>query len=150
MEDLFITLAHATNDVEEIKDLLLRSELPFNDISGYLENFLVAKSDNKIIGTVGLEIYGKSGLLRSLAVSESFRNKEVGKKLYDAIIKFADENYIKEIYLLTTTADEYFNKLGFHTINRNEVPESIQNTTEFSSLCPSTAVCMYKDLNNRG
>jgi amino-acid N-acetyltransferase len=54
---------------------------------------------------------------------------------------------VSTAYLLTTTADEFFADLGFEEIPRETVPPSIQTTTEFSDLCPETAVCMKRELN---
>jgi amino-acid N-acetyltransferase len=62
------------------------------------------------------------------------------------IFSYAHELGVKELYLLTTTAEKFFPKLGFDSIDRDNVPTPIQATEEFSSICPSTAVCMVKKL----
>ncbi len=50
------------------------------------------------------------------------------------------------LYLLTTTAKDFFNKEGYIVVNRDEVPEPIKNSSEFSSVCPSTAIVMKKEI----
>jgi amino-acid N-acetyltransferase len=51
------------------------------------------------------------------------------------------------LYLLTTTAEGYFPKLGFERISRGDVPASIQASVEFTSACPASAIVMCKRLS---
>lgn len=64
----------------------------------------------------------------------------------EKIIALAQEQGIKEFFLLTTTVDKFFGKLGWEMINRNDVPANIASTTEFASICPSAAICMKYQL----
>jgi amino-acid N-acetyltransferase len=50
------------------------------------------------------------------------------------------------LYLITTTAKDFFNRQGYCIIQREKSPEAIKETAEFSSLCPSTAVVMKKQI----
>ena len=43
-----------------------------------------------------------------------------------------------------TTAERFFEYLGYRRIGREETPKAIRNSREFSSLCPSTAIVMVK------
>lgn len=132
------------SDEEAIKNLLKEADLPHQDIANHLHHFLLAKRENHLIGVVGLEVYGEFGLLRSLAVAEPHRGKGVGKRLYENLMAYARLQGVKELYLLTTTAEAVFARFGFIKVDRNSVAEPIQSTREFQSLCPSTAVCMMK------
>lgn len=126
---------------------LLQSEnLPVEDISTELSNFFVIEDDGKIVGVIGLEIYGKDGLLRSMAVDREYRNKFLGAVLLNRLLLHAAKQNITGLYLITTTADKYFSKKGFEVINRERVPASIASSREFSTLCPSTATVMVKEL----
>jgi len=49
---------------------------------------------------------------------------------------------INTFYLLTTTAEDFFKKQSWNVTDRVQVPEEISQTTEFLSVCPSTATCM--------
>ncbi len=49
---------------------------------------------------------------------------------------------LREFYLLTTTAEEYFRKRGFKTIDRDEVHPQLLSSREFQGACPASAVCM--------
>jgi len=129
-------------DLNKIRLILKNTKLPFEDIDRHIENFLVLEDAGEIIGTVGMEVYDGAVLLRSLAVIEKFQGKGFGLELYEAIISRAKELHIAQIYLLTETAEKFFNKQGFKKIPRNLVPHAIKQTTEFSALCPQSAACM--------
>lgn len=129
-------------DFPEIANLLDECKLPHSDIVPGKQNFIIAEIDRKIIGCAGFEAYNESGLFRSLGVKPIHREMKIGKDLLSKVIDLSKENNVNQLYLLTTTADEYFKKSGWEVINRNEVPDDILATTEFSSICPSTAICM--------
>jgi N-acetylglutamate synthase-like GNAT family acetyltransferase len=56
----------------------------------------VAKIGDTIIGAIGLEVYGISGLLRSAAIHPGYQNKGIGSKLYDKLIQHVKSLGIKE------------------------------------------------------
>jgi amino-acid N-acetyltransferase len=146
MENIAVVFADK-KDSESVKDLLRKASLPYQDISINLDNFLLAKENSTLVGIIGLELFGEYGLLRSLAVEAPYRKKGIAHILYERILAYAHLRGIKTLYLLTTTAEEFFSKLGFTRVKRNNVPTPIQNSEEFRSLCPSTAICMVKNIN---
>ena len=101
---------------------------------------------NEIIGTIGVEFYNSVALLRSFAVTNEARGKGVGKELLEFLENFAKQNGANKLFLLTTTASEYFQKKAFQVIDRNAVPREVKQSTEFKSTCPSSAIVMKKDL----
>jgi len=142
----FTILPAMADEREAIRTLLKQAELPSEDFAQHLHNFLTATQNGSLAGAVGLEIYEESGLLRSLVVEASYRGQGLGIELCEQIFAYAQSQGIKELYLLTTTAADYFPKLGFSLIDRDCVPPAIRTTAEFTSICPSTAVCMVKML----
>ena len=61
-----VTTGKATHaDLEEISDLLATNSLPLDGVADSLERFIVAREDGRIVGCIGLEVYGGSALLRS-------------------------------------------------------------------------------------
>ncbi|MCJ7641717.1 MAG: GNAT family N-acetyltransferase, partial [Desulfobacterales bacterium] len=86
------------------------------------------------------------GLLRSLVVRPSYRGKGLGKRLTHELESIAQQKSIKTLFLLTTTATEFFPKLGYRVIQRNRAPASIAKTEEFKNICPVSAVCLFKNL----
>jgi amino-acid N-acetyltransferase len=143
----FISYGSAgAEDLPAIIQLLEVSGLPHSDIVPGKQQFVVAEIDQKIIGCVGYEAYSRNGLFRSLAVGPLYRNMGIARSMTEKIIAFAQEQGIKEFFLLTTTANKFFGKLGWEMINRNDVPANIASTTEFASICPSVAICMKYQL----
>jgi len=133
-------------DLEDIRSLLKSTQLPFEDIKTGIGHFLLAKQKDQLVGCVGLQICGNDGLLRSLVVNENDRSQGLGKVLTQEILEYALRLKLRNIYLLTTTAEGFFAKRGFVKVDRTNAPDAIRGTTEFSSLCPSTAVFMSKEL----
>lgn len=148
MEKVRYSLA-VPGDKIEIQSLLTQCQLPADDITSHLANFVVARSEGEIIGVVGLEVCGEYALLRSLAVVPKYRNHGVARILHSHIFAQARCNNLKELYLLTITASGYANRLGFCEIDRERVPQSIQATLEFQTLCPRTSICMVLSLTNK-
>jgi len=133
-------------DVEAIVRLLKTNTLPVSDLGSGQRMFLVARSEHKTVGCVAVEIYGASGLVRSLAVNNDFRGKGIGQKLVAEAEAWSRDNGLKSLYLLTTTAAGFFPKLNWHNIDRTIVPENVALSSEFASVCPSSAVCMMKEM----
>lgn len=138
------------DDEQQVLRLLSESSLPVEDLTiNKLEDFLVARlQDGTVVAAIGLEAYQDVGLLRSLVVHPSHRGKGVGKLLTNELELLAQQQGIKALYLLTTTAADYFPKLGYRVTQRAAVPEPIAETEEFKSVCPVSAVCLYKRLVN--
>jgi amino-acid N-acetyltransferase len=134
------------SDLPGIVKLLSENQLPTEDVHKHLENFIVAKSDGEVVGSIGIERYNEDGLLRSLAVSEKLRNQSIGKELYSKLLSYSKQRNINRLHLLTTTAELYFKRVEFEVTDRSKAPDSIKNTLEFSTLCPSSSIYMVKSL----
>ena len=130
-------------DYRRIKNLLNSLNLPLEGVYKNLSNYLILLHDNKLIGTIGLEIYGEKALLRSLAIAEGQQRNGYGQKLCHTMIEKAKELKISELYLLTENAEEFFSSLGFKTISRDKVDKNVKSSVEFQSVCPETATCMF-------
>jgi len=139
-------IIEASNYRADIIALLSSVKLPTNDLPAPLKNFLVVIDNGELVGVIGLEVYGSYGLLRSLAVHPGFRNKNIAGKLVEQIEKLTVAEGLKSIFLLTETAQNYFSRQGYHIINRSEIPAEIQQSSEFSHVCPQSAIAMKKDL----
>jgi amino-acid N-acetyltransferase len=133
-------------DLPGILQMLRDANLPSQGVSEHLDTFLVAQSDTEIVGTIGLELYGDIGLLRSAAVRESHRSSGVGTLLYERLRELAASQGVRSLVLLTTTAEKYFARKGFAAIDPQTLAGSILTSSEFTGACPSTAVCMEQKL----
>jgi len=134
-------------DETVIKTLLQNCHLPFEDLTpAHMATFWAIPGEGQMIAAIGLEICGNFGLLRSLAVSETWRGQGLGVQMVECIETQARERQIAALYLLTTTADQFFARLGYQVVSRDSAPAVLQETTEFQSICPASAVCMFKQL----
>ncbi|MFM0227869.1 arsenic resistance N-acetyltransferase ArsN2, partial [Paraburkholderia dipogonis] len=131
-------------DLVEIQTLLRANGLPVDDVTGWLiEGFLVAEdTDGSIVGSAGLEPLGSGVLLRSLAVTSEIRGTGVAREMVARLEDNARSLGRLEVWLLTTTAERFFEVAGYELINRGEVPSDVRLCRQFAVLCSSTAACM--------
>ncbi|MDQ3283272.1 MAG: arsenic resistance N-acetyltransferase ArsN2 [Acidobacteriota bacterium] len=138
-----ITIAAATaEDVAPIKALLEASGLPVDGVDDHWKTFIVARDDGKIVACGGAEAYQFAALIRSVAVDPQYRSSGVGRRIVRQLLDRLASRGLREFYLLTTTAEEYFRKRGFKPIDRDEVHPQLLSSREFQGACPDTAVCM--------
>jgi arsenate reductase len=145
---MLVSIRTATpRDLNDITSLLKRSNLPVEGLEDQFgDNYAVAESASRIVGSAGIEIYGDDGLLRSLAVDESMRSEGVGDALFRFVVRDVSRRGLKSLYLLTTTAAGYFERRGFTQIDRDQAPPAIKASREFAELCPSTSTAMMLGL----
>jgi amino-acid N-acetyltransferase len=133
-------------DKDVVHSLLLGFKLP---LDGLEETKLWAlQSDGgEVVGVAGLEVYGEQGLLRSLAVKGQLQNQGLGRVLVNHIMGEAKKEGVIDLFLLTTTAPKFFEKLGFKVEIREKVTGLVTESVEFKSACPKTAVLMRLKLS---
>jgi arsenate reductase len=134
-------------DRDALLALLAQAALPTGDLdAASMAQFRVAADDGRLLGAVAVEPFSGIGLLRSLAVAPSARHRGLGAALVAAAERAAVEAGIAELFLLTPTAQCFFERLGYALIPRDGAPASVQAHAQFRSLCPASAVCMRKSL----
>jgi amino-acid N-acetyltransferase len=141
-----ITFSPATPaDVPAIAELLRAAELPDDDFAPHVARFLVARLGGELLGAVGAEVYGTEALLRSLVVTPMHRGRGLGSRLVDELELVAAAWGVESWWLLTTTAEHFFAARGFRVAEREEAPEVIRFTGQFSGGCCRSAVCMTRE-----
>ena|ERR1043165_2655093 len=144
-------IVKASNEQKQSIIALLQSEeLPVEDLPISLDNFFAAFDNDKIIGAIGLEKYDNCGLLRSMVVNKEYRNKNTAAQLIQKLESYAIELGIECMYLLTETAPGYFERKGYERITREEVPQALHVSSEFSHVCPASAIVMKKHFRRQG
>lgn len=138
-------------DCDAINVLLTENGLPASDVTReLLRDFVVAEGEGGlVVGSVGLETYDSIALLRSLAVAPTVRNAGMGSQLLAHVESLARDTGISELWLLTTTASEFFRRKDYVDVKRSTAPPEMQATTQFAQLCPASAVCMRKIISPR-
>jgi amino-acid N-acetyltransferase len=140
-----VTLRRADRaDHEAINALLSHLELPTDGVAEWLGRFWVGDHEGVVVGVAGMENYGESGLLRSVAVAPEWRGSGVGRALVERVLDEGRTAGIKDVFLLTTTAEHYFPRLGFACVDRDCVPANVRTSAEFTGACPDSAVVMRK------
>ena len=131
----------SVSEIPQIVQLLNQNELPVEDISEQID-FFAWKKEAEFIGIGGLEQYGQTGLLRSVAILNPHKGQGLGKEWVKELLNESKKRGIEKLFLLTTTAEVFFQRMGFTTIEREVVPDSIRQTSEFQSICPASAAVM--------
>lgn len=125
--------------------LLKKNNLPTEDLNPGTQMFVVEEG-NEVVGTIAIEYDYNDALLRSLSVSEKKRGPGIGKELVSFIEEYVRQQGVQHIFLLTTTAADFFLKRGYSIIDRSNIPQFIQNTKEYSVICASSSTLMKKEL----
>ena len=130
------------SDFEAAAALLRRSGLPLNGLAEHFSQALVAEDGGAVVGCVALEIYGETALLRSLAVAEERRGEGLGERLAAGALAAAKAAGVRDVYLLTQTAEEFFPRFGFTVEERSRAPQVLGRSEEFRGSCCPSAVMM--------
>jgi arsenite methyltransferase len=133
-------------DVAGIEAILGAADLPVAGVGDWLAGFIVAEEGGRLVGAAGLEVHGSDGLLRSVVVDPAVRGRGLGRRLAEEVVAGARARGLRRLYLLTTTAGDYFPRLGFRRILRAEVATEVQQSAEFRELCPASAETMVLNL----
>ncbi len=133
-------------DLEAVTRILMHHGLPLEGVREQLSTMVVARDNGTVIGSAALEVYEDGALLRSVAVAPGREGAGLGRALTEAALRLAVERRAAAVFLLTTTAEQYFPRFGFVRIERANVPATVQQSIEFRSACPSSAIVMRKPL----
>jgi len=128
------------SDLDAISELIRSASLPLDGLQE--ARMCVAECGNEVIGCSGLEIHGKAGLLRSVAIAHEWRGRGIGEALVRCVLAEAARLGLDSVVLLTTTAPDWFPRFGFNVIAREAVPVELLDSAEFRGACPSSAVIM--------
>jgi amino-acid N-acetyltransferase len=134
-------------DLPAIEMMLSDNGLPTDGVAENFATFLVAETDDQLAGAIGLELFGKSALLRSAVVAAGARSIGVGGRLVTHILERARELGVTDVYLLTETAEDYFPRFGFQRMERASIPDSVRQSVEFTTCCCASAAAMHLRLS---
>ncbi|MFB9760731.1 N-acetyltransferase [Ectobacillus funiculus] len=110
-----------------------------------LQSFVVAVLNNEVVGISSLTILDRNlAEVRSLAVNPAYVGKGIGKALVKQIIKETGNLEITKLISLTYQI-EFFSKLGFNQVDKNELPQKMWKdciTCPKLHSCDETAMLM--------
>lgn len=118
MRDIPLILA-LINDYAAKGIMLPRTEF---EMSEAIRDFIVVKQGGELLGCGALHFYTPTlAEIRSLAVYEKAKTKGVGRILVEALVKEAEEYELDAVFAFTYVV-EFFNKVGFHVVERGVLP----------------------------
>ena len=96
-----------------------------NDLYEHIRDFSVYEKDNRILGVTALAVSWENiAEIRSLAVREENLSLGIGSALVEYCLKEAGSLQIKKVFVLTYIS-EFFVKLGFPPIDKEDLPQKI-------------------------
>ena len=101
------------------------------------EFFVAIDDDGQIIGCAALHVFWDDlAELKCLAVTEQAQGRGIGRRLVEAVWRSAADLEIKTVFTLTYVAD-FFEKCGYHRIEKAELPHKIWNECVRCPLFPN-------------
>jgi len=107
----------------EVKDgiILNRTE---DEVATNIRSYVLAKDEGKLVGYTALHIHSKRvAEIRSLVVNELYRGQNIGKRMVQFTLEEANTLGVEEDVLVLTYLPKFFEKLNFHEINKELIPE---------------------------
>jgi len=96
-----------------------------NELYQHLRDFFICELDGQIVGLCALSLYWEDlAEIRTLAVHEVHVGKGLGAALVNACLEEAAGLGVRRIFALTYRPG-YFERFGFHTIDKRELPQKI-------------------------
>jgi N-acetylglutamate synthase-like GNAT family acetyltransferase len=132
---------------EGLSAALKGAGLPTDDLADASRHFWrFSFADDIPAGFGGLELHGTDALMRSITTLPPLRGRGFARAIVKALEAEAVLLKCDTVFLLTTSAQTLFEKLGYTVIDRASVPAAIRATTQFAALCPASAAVMTKRL----
>ena len=124
---------------------LKKAKLPIEDIETPGRLFWRFKTVEQVpVGFGGMELFAREALLGSIMALPQVRGQGIGTAIVASLELEAQSRGCRSLWLITMSAAEFFNRLGYAKCDRAAVPSAIATTTEFSTLCPASAEVLVK------
>jgi amino-acid N-acetyltransferase len=92
------------------------------EMSENIRDFTVVRLGDDLLGCGALHFYSPSiGEIRSLAVNEEAKTHGVGRRLVEALAAEAEQYELDAVFAFTYVV-EFFEKVGFHVVERGVLP----------------------------
>jgi BolA protein len=132
-----------------LRDMLQVSGLPGDDLEGKRFTGMV-RGDGSLVAAGGLDLAASFALLRSVAVRPELKGQGLGRVMTLRMLAEARNEGVREIYLLTANASQFFAQFGFENVSRSDVPPQIAGTSQFLGSTCASAQAMRLRLNSPG
>lgn len=103
----------------------------------------------RIAGTIGMEVHGRNGLLRSFVIKRGNWQPQAVVKLLLLVLSAAHKRGIDELYLAAAGSSPLFETLGFSTVDGSELPEPIRDSEHLRQVANSGEAKVMRCLLSR-
>ena len=133
-------------DTPAVEALLSAAGLPLDGAADALTRGVVARDGDEVVAAAAVERYGDAGLLRSVVVAPGRRGSGLGRGIVAAAESLARDEGVRDLYLLTETAVDWFPRLGYEPVERAAASAAVGESIEFTTVCRDTGVPMWRRL----
>lgn len=141
-----ITIRRARPDeFDEVLSLMDNLGLERDDLTPGTPGIFVAQLGPEIVGCAVLESDGTNGLIRGVGVANDRQRHGIGRRLMEFVLEHARELRLSTLYLLTTTAEDYFLRLGYERVDAGDPPDVVTRSPQYSICTAARAVLMKKN-----
>jgi amino-acid N-acetyltransferase len=134
-------IAPGTPAFEAFTAALSAANLPTEDLLAAPVRYVCL--DDVAWGGAGAE---RDALIRSIVVSAEARGKGYGAAIVHALAERAKRSGVERLWLLTTDAAPFFERLDWRVAERSAAPPDIAALRQFSELCPASSTLMVRSL----
>jgi len=107
--------------------------------------FAIMDAEGQPVGFCGYETLNEeTAFIRSCVVPVSFRGRGIGTAMMKALVGRLAAEGKSGLYLFTMDADPFFEKFGFKIISRDDAPDIVRATSQFSLEECNDAVLMRR------
>jgi len=98
---------------------------PLSRIYDNIRDYKVVEKDGEIIGCGALHVmWSDLAEIRAVALREEYIGKGLGRPLVESLMEEARDLSIEKVFVLTYQ-DRFFEHMGFHVIDKSELPHKI-------------------------
>ncbi len=133
-------------DIPAVESLLAAAQLPREGAADALATGVVARDGEAVVAAAAVERYGEAGLLRSVVVAPDRRGTGLGHAIVAAAEDLARAEGVRDLYLLTETAIDWFPRLGYEVVDRAAAAAVVGASIEFTTVCRDSGVPMRRRL----
>ncbi|HSP54917.1 MAG TPA: GNAT family N-acetyltransferase [Dehalococcoidia bacterium] len=121
-------------DLAAIDALIVAEHLPAFRTAEFLDTFWVLESQGRLLGCVGLEVFGEAALLRSVITSSELRGQGYGDVLVKKAFDEAESRGVKRLYLFTLDKALFFARFGFERCTMEDFEPAARQCSQYEIL----------------
>ena len=139
------SIRQPSDSLQDLKAVLAAEHLPVDDLAGPGCTFFAFSTlDGETVGYGGFELCGSAALVRSVVTLPPHRGTGIGRNIALILMRRAFDAGASDLYILTTTAQAFFGKLGFAAAERDIATPTAHATRQFANFSPRSASLLHR------